>query len=50
MSSVHFSIQWLGNECQFKDLNSANGSYRNGERVAESIVDVGFELVVRKSG
>lgn len=38
MSSVHFSIQWLGNECQFKDLNSANGSYRNGERVSDTLV------------
>ncbi len=44
MSSVHFSIQWLGNECQFKDLNSANGSFRNGERVAESLVYNGDEL------
>lgn len=38
MSSVHFSIQWLGNECQFKDLNSANGSYRNGERVSDTLI------------
>lgn len=38
MSSVHFSIQWLGSECQFKDLNSANGSYRNGERVSDTLV------------
>jgi hypothetical protein len=38
MSSVHFSIQWLGNECQFKDLNSANGSYRNGERVTDTLI------------
>ncbi len=44
MSSVHFSIQWLGNECQFKDLNSANGSYRNGERVTDSLVYNGDEL------
>lgn len=38
MSSVHFSIQWLGSECQFKDLNSANGSFRNGERVSDTLV------------
>lgn len=38
MSSVHFSIQWLGSECQFKDLNSANGSYRNGERVSDTLI------------
>ena len=44
MSSVHFSIQWLGNECQFKDLNSANGSFRNGERVTDSLVYNGDEL------
>lgn len=44
MSSVHFSIQWLGNECQFKDLNSANGSYRNGERVTDSLVYNGDEI------
>lgn len=44
MSSVHFSIQWLGNECQFKDLNSANGSFRNGERVTDSLVYNGDEI------
>jgi hypothetical protein len=44
MSSVHFTIRWLGSECQFKDLNSANGSYRNGERVSETLVYDGDEL------
>jgi pSer/pThr/pTyr-binding forkhead associated (FHA) protein len=44
MSSVHFSIQWLGNECQFKDLNSANGSFRNGERVSDTLVYNGDEI------
>ncbi|WP_425615235.1 FHA domain-containing protein [Anatilimnocola sp. NA78] len=44
MSSVHFTIRWMGNECQFKDLNSANGSYRNGERIAETLVQDGDEI------
>lgn len=44
MSSVHFTIRWLGSECQFKDLNSANGSYRNGERISETLVYDGDEL------
>jgi len=44
MSSVHFTIRWMGNECQFKDLNSANGSYRNGERIAESLVQDGDQI------
>ncbi|QDU30211.1 FHA domain protein [Anatilimnocola aggregata] len=44
MSSVHFTIRWLGSECQFKDLNSANGSFRNGERIAETLVYDGDEI------
>lgn len=44
MSAVHFSIRWVDDYCQFKDLNSANGSFCNGKRVQESLVHHGDEI------
>lgn len=44
MSAVHFSIRWVDDYCQFKDLNSANGSYCNGKRVQEVLVHHGDEI------
>jgi ABC transport system ATP-binding/permease protein len=44
MSAVHFSIRWVDDYCQFKDLNSANGSFCNGKRVQEQLVHHGDEI------
>jgi hypothetical protein len=44
MSAVHFSIRWVEDYCQFKDLNSANGSFCNGKRVQEVLVHHGDEI------
>lgn len=49
MSSVHFSVRWTGYKCELKDLNSANGTWRHGKKIAESILDPGEDFKAGKS-
>src|SRR5687767_4130781 len=38
MSSVHFSVRWLGGQCEIKDLNSANGTFKGGAKITEAVL------------
>lgn len=49
MSSVHFSVRWHGEQCELKDLNSANGTWRNGKKIAESLLSPGDEFKAGRS-
>ena len=49
MSSVHFSVRWHGEQCELKDLNSANGTWRNGKKIAESLLAPGDEFKAGRS-
>jgi hypothetical protein len=45
MSGIHFSIEYLQNQCCFADLNSSNGSWLNGERVSHAVLSDGDMLI-----
>jgi uncharacterized protein DUF6931/FHA domain-containing protein len=49
MSSVHFSVRWFAGKCELKDLNSANGTWRNGKKVAEALLSAGDEIKAGKA-
>jgi pSer/pThr/pTyr-binding forkhead associated (FHA) protein len=49
MSSVHFSVRWYAGQCELKDLNSANGTWRNGKKIAESLLSPGDEFKAGKA-
>jgi hypothetical protein len=49
MSSVHFSVRWFAGQCELKDLNSANGTWRHGKKVTEALLSAGDEIKVGKA-
>src|SRR5258705_9337339 len=49
MSSVHFSVRWFAGNCELKDLNSANGTWRNGKKVTEALLSGGDEIKAGKA-
>jgi FHA domain len=49
LSSVHFSVRWFAGQCELKDLNSANGTWRNGKKIAESLLSSGEEFKAGKA-
>src|SRR5262245_4573921 len=49
MSSVHFSVRWFAGKCEVKDLNSANGTLRDGKRINETLLDGGDEIKAGKA-
>jgi uncharacterized protein DUF6931/FHA domain-containing protein len=49
MSSVHFSVRWFAGQCEVKDLNSANGTWRHGKKVAEAVLSAGDEIKAGKA-
>jgi hypothetical protein len=48
MSSVHFSVRWFAGQCELKDLNSANGTWRHDKRVSEALLSAGDEIKAGK--
>jgi hypothetical protein len=44
MSSVHFSVRWFAGQCELKDLNSANGTWRHGKKITEALLSAGDEI------
>lgn len=49
MSSVHFSARWFNGQCEIKDLNSANGTWRGGAKVREAFLRPGEEIRAGKA-
>jgi pSer/pThr/pTyr-binding forkhead associated (FHA) protein len=49
MSSVHFSVRWFAGKCEVKDLNSANGTWRDGKKIHESLLSHGDEIKAGKA-
>jgi hypothetical protein len=49
MSSVHFSARWFAGKCELKDLNSANGTWRNDKRITEALLNSGDEFKAGKA-
>jgi hypothetical protein len=49
MSSVHFSARWFNGQCEIKDLNSANGTWRGGVKVQEAFLRPGEEIRAGKA-
>lgn len=49
LSSVHFKVRWFGGKCELKDLNSANGTWRNGKKITESLLGAGDEFKAGKA-
>src|SRR5262245_34016775 len=48
MSSVHFSVRWFAGKCELKDLNSANGTFRHGNKITEALLSAGDEIKAGK--
>jgi hypothetical protein len=46
---VHFSVRWFAGQCELKDLNSANGTFRHGKKIAEALLSAGDEIKAGKS-
>jgi hypothetical protein len=49
MSSVHFSVRWFAGQCELKDLNSANGTWRHGKKITEALLSAGDEIKAGRS-
>jgi hypothetical protein len=49
LSSVHFSARWFAGQCEIKDLNSANGTWRSGKKVAEALLRSGEDIKAGKA-
>jgi hypothetical protein len=49
LSSVHFSIKWFGDQCEIKDLHSANGTFRGGKKITEALLRPGEEIKAGKA-
>ena len=41
LSGQHFSIEYDGTQCQIRDLGSSNGTFVNGDRIADRILQEG---------
>jgi hypothetical protein len=46
---VHFSVRWFAGQCELKDLNSANGTWRHGKKVSEALLSPGDEIKAGKA-
>lgn len=44
LSGLHFSIEWDGRECRVRDLGSSNGTFVNGDRITEAVLEEGNSL------
>jgi len=49
LSSVHFSVRWFAGQCELKDLNSANGTWRHGKKINETLLGPGDEIKAGKA-
>ncbi len=49
MSGVHFAIGYDDKGCRIRDLNSSNGTFLNGKKVAEAMLQNGDEVVAGRT-
>jgi hypothetical protein len=45
LSGLHFSVQCDGAQCRIRDLGSSNGTFVNGARISEQVVQAGDSVV-----
>jgi hypothetical protein len=45
LSGQHFAVEYDGSQCRVRDLGSSNGTFVNGDRVTERIVQDGDSVV-----
>ncbi len=45
LSGLHFSVECDGTQCRVRDLGSSNGTFVNGSRVTEQVVQEGDSVV-----
>jgi len=45
LSGLHFSVEFDGTQCRIRDLGSSNGTFVNGSRVTEQVVQEGDSVV-----
>ena len=45
LSGLHFAVEFDGTQCRIRDLGSSNGTFVNGSRVTELVVQDGDSVV-----
>src|SRR5579862_6371146 len=45
LSGLHFAVECDGTQCRIRDLGSSNGTFVNGSRVTEQVVQQGDSVV-----
>ena len=45
LSGLHFSVECDGTQCRIRDLGSSNGTFVNGSRITEQVVQEGDSVV-----
>ena len=49
LSGAHFCIEWAGDSCVVRDLNSSNGTFLNGTRMSEGLLQSGDVITAGQS-
>ena len=49
LSGAHFSVEWTGDSCVVRDLNSSNGTFLNGTRMSEGLLQNGDIITAGQS-
>jgi len=49
LSGAHFYVEWSGEQCIVRDLNSSNGTFLNGTRLSEGVLHEGDVLTAGQS-
>src|ERR1700730_6810551 len=49
LSGLHFAVECDGTQCRIRDLGSSNGTFVNGSRLTDQVVQQGDSVVARGS-
>ena len=49
LSGAHFCVEWAGDACVVRDLNSSNGTFLNGTRMSEGLLQNGDVITAGQS-
>lgn len=49
LSGAHFSVEWSGESCVVRDLGSSNGTFLNGTRMSEGLLQNGDVITAGQS-